>query len=345
MNIVNKKYFINIIRLIISATLVYLVLKQVHWNDYVETDIYGNEIQNIGIISSVMNVKQNYLLLSILCIIIGKIIIGIRWHLLLQLISINVRIKEVIKLTFLSDFISLLLPGFLGGDLVKAYLVSKKTNKQIFSFVSVFIDRLIGFAGYFIVAICMLIIILQSDLLSIDQLRTPILSIMIILSAIITGIILFIIIKLFHVSIIDKVFKKIPFTKYIHEIVDTINRLLNINTLPKLIGLTLFAQLLSVISVMLVGLGLSLQIQWYLYFLYVPLIIIISAVPITPGGVGVMEELYLIYFVSASSNNKVLVLAILVRFTIMISNLPGGLVALLDKQTFKKNFKEIRNSI
>ena len=77
MNIVNKKYFINFIRILISATLVYLVLKQVHWNDYVEIDIYGNEIQNIGIISSVMNVKQNYLLLSIFCIIIGKIIIGV----------------------------------------------------------------------------------------------------------------------------------------------------------------------------------------------------------------------------------------------------------------------------
>ena len=96
---------------------------------------------------------------------------------------------------------------------------------------------------------------------------------------------------------------------------------------------------------MLVGLGLSLQIQWYLYFLYVPLIIIISAVPITPGSVGVMEELYLIYFVSASNNSKVLVLAVLVRFAILISNLPGGLVALLDKQTFITNIKDVRKSM
>ena len=70
-----------------------------------------------------------------------------------------------------------------------------------------------------------------------------------------------------------------------------------------------------------------------------------GAVPLTPGGVGVMEELYLIYFVSASNNNKVLLLAVLVRFTIMISSLPGGLVALLDKQTFKTNIKEVRNAV
>ena len=345
MNLVNKKYFINFFRILISATLVYLVLKQVHWNDYVEIDIYGNEIHNSGIISSVMNVKQSYLLLAIFCIIIGKIIIGIRWHLLLHLLSINVRIQEAIKLTFLSDFISLLLPGFLGGDLVKAYLVSKRTNKTLFTFVSIFIDRLIGFTGYFVVAICMLIITLQSDLLSNDQLRTPIVTIMIMLSVITMVIISIIFIKLFHFSIIDIVFKKIHFMKYMHEILDTISLLLNKSSLPKLIGLTLFVQLLSIIAVMLVGLGLSLQIPWYMYFLYVPLIIIISAVPITPGSVGVMEELYLIYFVSASNNSKVLVLAVLVRFTIMISNLPGGLVAMLDKQAFKTNIKEVRNSI
>ena len=75
------------------------------------------------------------------------------------------------------------------------------------------------------------------------------------------------------------------------------------------------------------------------------LIIIISAIPITPGGVGVMEELYLIYFASVSNNSKVLVLAVLVRFTILIANLPGGLIALLDKHTFKTNIKEVRNSI
>ena len=129
------------------------------------------------------------------------------------------------------------------------------------------------------------------------------------------------------------------------EILESISLFFNKEAQPKLIGLTLCAQMLAVLSVMLIGIGLSLQIKWYLYLLYVPLIIIISAVPLTPGGVGVMEELYLIYFASASNNSKVLVLAVLVRFAIMISNLPGGLVALMDKQTFKTNINEIRNSI
>ena len=345
MNIVNKKYIIKFIRILIAVSLVYLVLKQVQWNDFVEIDSKGNEIYNFGIISSFRNLNLNYLLLSVSCIIIGKVIIGIRWHFILKVLSINVRIQEVVRLTFLSEFISLLLPGFLGGDLVKAYLVSKKTKRKTHTFASIFIDRIIGIAGFVFLAISMLIIALHSDILSADQLRTPLVSIGIILTIIIMGIILVFISRSFQITFLEKLFIKIKFMKYLHEIFESIGLLFNKKSLPKLIVLTLCAQILAVISVMFIGIGLSMDIHWYLYFLYVPLIVIISAVPLTPGGVGVMEELYLIYFVSVSNNNKVLLLAVLVRFTIMISNLPGFFVALLDKKAFQTNIGELRHSI
>jgi uncharacterized membrane protein YbhN (UPF0104 family) len=76
----------------------------------------------------------------------------------------------------------------------------------------------------------------------------------------------------------------------------------------------------------------------------VPLIIIISAVPVTPGGIGVMEGLYMIYFASAANNSKVLVLSVLVRFIIMIPSLMGGFVVLLNKKIFMKDLKEARLS-
>ena len=94
---------------------------------------------------------------------------------------------------------------------------------------------------------------------------------------------------------------------------------------------------------MLIGLGLSLKIPWYAYFLYVPLITIISSIPITPGGIGLMEELYILFFISESSNSELLLLAIIVRFVILLSNLPGGLIAILDKKSFKLKYREIKN--
>ena len=171
MNILEKRFFVKFFRILITVLFVYLVIQQVHWNDYVEIDGNGNENLNFGIISSIRNLNLNYLLLSVSCIVIGKVIIGIRWHFLLKMLSINVRIQEVVRLTFLSDFISLLLPGFLGGDLVKAYLVSKKTNRKTHTYASIIIDRFTGLAGFVFLAISMLIIALQLDLLSFDKLH------------------------------------------------------------------------------------------------------------------------------------------------------------------------------
>ena len=202
----NKNIIINYVRVIVAVILVYFVLKQVHWNDYIEIDKHGNEILYLGIYTSIQNIKLNYLVLAILCTIIAKIVIGIRWYVLLQLKISNIKIKEVIKLTFLADFISLLLPGFVGGDLVKGYIVSKLVSNKIFIYVSIFIDRISGFIGYYIVAILMLLIIIHSELLTVEQLSIPSMTIKIILGCLIGGATIVTICKYFDISILDKLF-------------------------------------------------------------------------------------------------------------------------------------------
>jgi uncharacterized membrane protein YbhN (UPF0104 family) len=92
--------------------------------------------------------------------------------------------------------------------------------------------------------------------------------------------------------------------------------------------LTLLAQFLGSAFVVLLGLALGLDVPWAHYFLNVPLIMIISAAPISPGGIGVTEALYLLYFAGAGNPSRVLALAVLVRATTLLGALPGGLVAL-----------------
>jgi len=91
---------------------------------------------------------------------------------------------------------------------------------------------------------------------------------------------------------------------------------------------------------MLIGFGLDLEIDWYFYLLFVPLITIISAIPLTPGGIGIMENLYIVYFSLANNNSQVLVLAVLVRFTLILTNLIGGVIILFDKNISLANIKK-----
>ena len=54
------------------------------------------------------------------------------------------------------------------------------------------------------------------------------------------------------------------------------------------------------------------------------------------------DQSYILFFVSESSNSELLLLAIIVRFVILLSNLPGGIIAILDKKSFKLKYREIK---
>ena len=94
--------------------------------------------------------------------------------------------------------------------------------------------------------------------------------------------------------------------------------------------LTLSAQTFFFGAIALVGSALARAeplAPWYAFFIYVPLIYIIGAVPITPGGVGVVEGAYLTFF-AASPVSQVLALALLARLIPIFWSLPGLIVAI-----------------
>jgi len=77
-------------------------------------------------------------------------------------------------------------------------------------------------------------------------------------------------------------------------------------------------------------LGMSLHIATppHTYFIFVPVIYIIGALPLTPGGMGVVEAGYVEFFSSAQCGpSTVLVLAMLARLVPMLISLPGLVVA------------------
>ncbi len=86
-----------------------------------------------------------YLLLSLAFFIISKIIAAFRLNLFLKAIGINISTKFNLKLYLLGMFYNLFLPGGIGGDGYKIYLLNKKFDiklKKIFW--ALFIDRISG---------------------------------------------------------------------------------------------------------------------------------------------------------------------------------------------------------
>ena len=89
-----------------------------------------------------------------LCIfIIGMVITGLRWWLLLRAQSIFIGFWAAVRLFFLGWFYNNFMPGSVGGDLIRAWYVTKHTDKKFEAVLSVFVDRAIGLLTTLVIAV------------------------------------------------------------------------------------------------------------------------------------------------------------------------------------------------
>ncbi len=70
---------------------------------------------------------------------------GVRWHVLLKVQGIHLRLRRVMALFFIGMFYNQFLPGGTGGDIIKSYLLLKETpGKTSGALLAVLFDRVIG---------------------------------------------------------------------------------------------------------------------------------------------------------------------------------------------------------
>lgn len=100
---------------------------------------------------SVKRLPLLILLSGLVLFLISVIIASFRLKILLATQNIFLNIANIIKLTFLSYFFSSFLPTSVGGDVVKAFYISKVSNKTMQSYTTVFIDRFLGMATIFLI--------------------------------------------------------------------------------------------------------------------------------------------------------------------------------------------------
>jgi len=104
------------IKLLISALLVYFVFSQI-------------DIQRL--INSIKSINIFYYLLAFVLYNISKIVSAIRLNFYFKEIGINLPIVQNLKLYYVGMFYNLFLPGGIGGDGYKAYLLKKHYKKKL----------------------------------------------------------------------------------------------------------------------------------------------------------------------------------------------------------------------
>lgn len=324
MKLTPRNIVLTAIKLLVMVGLLALVLRQVQWHDAETVNALGERIATPGLASILQGLDLLYYGLAALCLFCSLIFCAMRWGRVLAILGLPFSPWEVIRLVFIGDFFNNFLLGSLGGDAVKVFLAVKSRPNKAVIVTSIFADRLIGLISLSVHAAIMLVLIYWQGKIERRFLWLPATPIVIIVSGLVAGGILLFATRLHQALNLQKIACRIPMGLHLQQASASLRLLFGQpGPLLPVFVLSFCCQLFSISTVACIGASLNLGLPFVNYLLYAPIIFILSAVPVTPGGIGVLEELFLLYFAAAGNPNKVLLLALLFRLTVLLCSLPG----------------------
>ena len=83
---------------------------------------------------------------------LGLLITFFRWHLLVRVVEPGFTLRATMLLGFVGYVFNLVLPGAVGGDLIKASYLSRMHIRKTRAIATLVIDRVLGLLGLFVLA-------------------------------------------------------------------------------------------------------------------------------------------------------------------------------------------------
>ncbi len=293
-------------------------------------------------INKILGANKMYLFVSLLFLFLSQVLGIKRWQILSNSLGMNVGFLHCAKLHFLGLFSSTFLTS-MGGDVVKAYYLVEGQKRK--SYLSVMLDRYIGLVVMVFVASITAFALPKDDFH--NKLSYGIWGILLLLIS--GGIV-----GLVFSDLLAKFLKK-------YDKQDLAEKLEEVNFLTKTFFTSLYivvvSLILSVISqgfailaVHQLSLAVGAVVDASVMFVVVPIVLIISVIPLSPGGLGTREAafVYLLTRVytsvgideSFAKSASALVAFLWLAINILIS-LPGALVYFrLDKEKIKRQLEE-----
>jgi uncharacterized protein (TIRG00374 family) len=289
-----------------------------------------------GIGGSLADMRVGWFVAGVLGFPLSLLVVALRWWFLLKIQGIYISFWEIIRLTFLGQFFNQVVPGTVGGDLVKAWYVRKHTPRVGAVLVSLFVDRVMGLVELVLMAGVMLGVVLVGGLGTFERLRPAAVTLALAGALVVCAMTFLLSARLRKLLRLQKLYQRLPIAHHF-QAAGNAARIYRrrLGVLVRAVAVTLGAHLLFVGAVAMLGLALRLDVPGYAYFVCIPLIYIIGAVPITPGGVGLVEKLYVGFFTTTAvagsaggvGASEIVALAMLARLAQAFWGLPGLVVA------------------
>lgn len=282
--------------------------------------------------------QWKYTLPALISLFSGMFLAGIRWGILLGQQGIPIRWTRVLQLQFMGNFFNMALPGAVSGDVVKAVYVSQEGHaegKRAFALSSILFDRVAGVSALFLVSAGAIVL----GYMGLTDLSELIASLKwIVLTA--GGGILFFFAYLFIISderdrllgILEKFSGKNRVFESIYRVYSGI-RVYHGQKLTVALTMILasFIHLCVVFACIQFSWALEqFQLHPLAVFIVTPLGLLVTAIPITPGGLGTGHAAFYALFHMIGSERGADIFSLFILFKI-VEALIGGLIYLRFK--------------
>jgi uncharacterized membrane protein YbhN (UPF0104 family) len=246
-------------------------------------------------------------------------LLSVRWWLLLRGHGFQAPLGQVFFVTYAGAFFNNFLPGSVGGDLTKAILAASGEERKAAVAGTVILDRVIGLAVMIVLgATCMAPYVLRFENKRLAWIVYGLLG------AMILGYLLY------FSPPFRRLLALLPFKRTIAEL-DSVFRAAREKKalVARAAGLSLGAQVSGIL--MIYGLSKAMGVQGaeiWMFFIFEPIIFIVTALPISMGGWGVQEYIYEQLFTKFGGidPNQAIALSVLYKLSLILVSIPGGLL-------------------
>jgi uncharacterized protein (TIRG00374 family) len=295
-----KRIFLLFLKLIVSSTFLYIVLSRTGAGQVFS---YLKTIHPAAFISAVF------------LYLFAQFMSAVRWKLL---VVNTIGMKKLFSLYMIGAFFNTVLPGLVGGDAVKAFYLYRATGKGSLALASIFMDRYVGFM--MLIIICTIMFPFGFSYFH----NSPVLWTfpLIVLVFIITSSLVFGIRFGKRIQVLSE------FYDYFHSYRNQKGIILKALLISGIVQLSGFC------AVYILAFGLKVHIPFLACLIFLPLIIMFAALPISISGIGIREGAFVLFFGLIGIRQDV---ATALSLSWFLANTTGSLVGIPEYIRYKKD--------
>lgn len=280
----------------------------------------GTSLHDIG--AAVGRTHLIFILAAMAIYVLNIWIRALRWRVLLESCGPAPPVSFLVQSCLISRLFCNLLPSTIGGDAFRIYDCCSLGQSKSQSVSVIFVDR---FLGLLVLVLFALVALLISNRLAV---YVPHLSFWVAVAAV--GMMVLVGMLFFPPAGLHEVFAKLRFPagRKLHSLFQALFAFRNQRrTLIKALALSTVLQAVVVFYSFLIGMALDIPIDLLGFFQIAPLAAVITMLPITINGIGLRENVLVLFFAAyAVSKSEALAYALVFYLLLVFQGAMGGIV-------------------